>query len=164
MQWSKRSYTLFSLVSTLLEKAVLAAVVLLLLPRFGINIPVRLLIPFMVAWTVYSYITFRLGKKVIDRTPLVGAETLISTRGIATTPLSPEGYVRVGSELWRACSLAGEINEKVEVTVKDRKELTLLVVPSTGTSSDNGQICRSETTALVGHGGRATILRDCGRS
>lgn len=128
MRGKKRSYALFSLVTTLVEEAGLAPIVLLLLPQFGINIPVWLLILFIVLWAAYSYITFRLGKKVIGRAPLVGAEALIGARGVTTTPLSPEGYVRLGTELWRAHSLAGDISEKTEVMVREMKGLTLFVL------------------------------------
>jgi len=136
IRWKKRSYTLFSLLTTLFEEAVIAVVVLLILPRFGISIPVWLLILLMVIWAAYSFITFRLGEKVISRTPLVGPDTLIGARGKTTTPLSPAGYVQIGNELWRARSLARDVAEKTEVTVIGINRLTLFVVPEEGDTSD----------------------------
>ncbi len=143
MHWSRRRYALFSLVSTLFQEAVLVAVVLFLLPRFGIDIPIWLLIVFMVALAVYSYITFRLSEEVIGQRPMVGAEELIGTRGVTMTALSPEGYVRGGGERWRACSCAGEMDKQSEVTVKDVKGLTLFVM-SEGTNADSHQQYESE--------------------
>ena len=82
----KRMYALYSLIVTLFEEAVLAAAVLLFLPRFGVNISVWLLALLMVAWAVYSYITFRLGERVIGLAPRVGPETLVSACGTTITP------------------------------------------------------------------------------
>jgi NfeD-like C-terminal, partner-binding len=47
-----------------------------------------------------------------------------------TTPLSPQGYVLAGSELWRAHSIHGDVNAEVEVVTVDVKGLTLIVKPS----------------------------------
>jgi hypothetical protein len=52
----RRGYTLYSLVTTLIEEAALAAVVLWVLPHFGIKIPLWLLIVLMIAWGIYSYL------------------------------------------------------------------------------------------------------------
>ena len=135
----KRAYTLYSLVRTLFEEAVLAGVVLWLLPRFGINIPVWLLIVFMVVWAVYSYLTSRLVGKVIGRAAVVGPEALIGVKCTTTTPLFPDGYVRVDTELWQARSMAGDIEIGAEVVIVGINRLTLLVKPSTDTGFDEGQ-------------------------
>ncbi len=135
----KRAYTIYSLVRTLFDEAALAALVLWLLPGVGINFPVWLLIVFMVAWAVYSYFTSRLVGKLIGRAAAVGPEALIGIKCITTTPLSPEGYVRVGTELWRACSMAEGIEIGTEVIIVGINRLTLLVKPSTDTSFDEGQ-------------------------
>ncbi len=131
----KRAYTIYSLVRTLFDEAALAALVLWLLPGVGINIPVWLLVVFMVAWAVYSYFTSRLVGKLIGRTAAVGPEALIGVKCITTTPLFPDGYVRVGTELWRACSIAGDIDAGVEVVTVGMKGLTLFVTPSIDTNN-----------------------------
>ena len=143
----KRAYTLYSLVRTLFDEAALAAVVLWLLPRFGINIPVWLVVVFMVAWAVYSYLTSRLVEKVIGRAVAVGAEALVGVKCTATTPLFPDGNVRVGTELWRARSIAGDIDIGAEVVIVAINRLTLLVEPSTDTGFDEGQHTKLKTDA-----------------
>jgi len=143
----KRAYTLYSLVRLLFDEAVLAAVVLWLLPGFGINFPVWLLIVFMVAWAVYSYFTSRLVEKLIGRAAAIGPEALIGVKCITTTPLFPDGYVRVGTELWRAHSIAGDIETGAEVLIVGINRLTLVVKPSTDTSFDEGQHTRLKTDA-----------------
>ncbi len=54
--------------------------------------------------------------------------------------------MRVGAKLWQACSLTGDIDEKAEVTVKDRKSLTFVAAPSADDSSDNDQDSRLGTS------------------
>jgi len=137
MRERKRSYFLFSLVTTLIEEAGLAAIILLLLPMFGINVPLWLLALVMGLWAAYSYFTFRLGEKVIGRTPVVGAEALIGIKGVTTSALTPEGYVRIGIELWRARAISGNIAGQTPVTVKEMQRMTLFVVPEEGNDHDN---------------------------
>ena len=47
----------------------------------------------------------------------------------ATTPLTPRGYVRVGSELWKASSTSSIIDKDEEVVIVGVKDLTVLVAP-----------------------------------
>jgi len=145
----KRTYTLYSLGRLLFDEAALVAVVLLLLPRFGINIPVWLLIVFMVAWAVYSCLTSSLVAKVIGRAAAVGTEALIGVKCTTTTPLLPDGYVRVGAELWQARSITGDIETGAEVIIVNINRLTLLVRPSTDTF-DEGRNIRLETDLSCG--------------
>ena len=139
----KRAYILYSLVRALFDEAALAAIVLWLLPRFGINIPVWLLIVFMVAWAVYSYLTSRLGEKVMGRPAAVGREALIGIKCTTATRLFPDGYVRVGAELWRARSTAEDIEFGTEVVIVDIKGLTVFVIPSPGASLTKDQNSRN---------------------
>ena len=143
----KRAYALYSLVRLLFDEAVLVAVVLWLLPGLGINFPVWLLIVFTVAWALYSYFTSRLVEKLIGRAAAVGPEALIGVKCITTMPLSPGGYVRVGTELWRAHSIDGDIETGAKVVIVGINRLTLLVKPSTDTSFDEGQHSRLKTDA-----------------
>ncbi len=135
----KRAYKLYSLGRLVFDEAALLAVVLWLLPGFGIDISIWLLIVFMVAWAVYSCLTSMLVEKVIVRESAVGPEALIGVKCRTTTPLSPEGYVRVGTELWRACSIAEGTEIGAEVIIVGINRLTLLVKSSTGTSLDESQ-------------------------
>ncbi len=131
----KRSFALFSLVTTIIEEIVLMAVLLGLLPHSGISIPIWLVMVLALAWAAWSYLTYRLGKKVIGKPPVVGPETMVGLRCTTTMPLSPMGYVQAGSELWRACSIAGDIDAGVEVVTVGMKGLTLFVTPSIDTNN-----------------------------
>ena len=153
----KRAYTLYSLGRLLFDEAALVAVVLWLLPRFGINIPIWLIIVFMVSWAVYSYLTSSLVAKVIGGAAAVGPETLIGIKCTTTKPLLPDGYVRVGTELWQARSIAGDIETGTEVIIVNINRLTLLVRPSTDTF-DEGQHFRlkSEVNCAQNEGHSST--------
>jgi membrane-bound ClpP family serine protease len=127
---NKRTYNLYSLGRLVFDEVLLVAVSLWLLPGFGIKIPVWLLIILMVSWAVYSFVISNLVTKVIDRTSVVGPETLIGLKCKTTTPLLPDGQVRVGMELWQAHSIAGDIETGTEVIIVNINRLSLLVRPS----------------------------------
>jgi membrane-bound ClpP family serine protease len=145
----KRAYTLYSLVRLLFDEAALVAIAFWLVPRFGIYIPVWLLIVFMLAWAIYSCLTSRVVAKVVGRATAVGTEALIGVKCTATTPLLPDGYVRVGTELWQARSTAGDIETGAEVIIVNINRLTLLVRPSTDTF-DEGTNSEVETDSSCG--------------
>ena len=121
-----RRYTVLAITTTLLEQAVLVAVVLWLLPRVAINIPLWGLILMMIALGVYNYTTYRLGKKALVKKPIISPD--IGSRGRTTTPISPKGYVRVNGELWQASS-SSTIDVGEEITVVGIEGMTLLISP-----------------------------------
>jgi membrane-bound serine protease (ClpP class) len=121
-----RRYTVLTIVTSLLEEAALVAVLLWLLPRFGINIPLWGLILMMVALGVYNYITYRLGMKALVKKPMISPD--IGSRGRTTTPISPKGYVRVNGELWQASS-SSTIDAGKEIAVVGIEGMTLLISP-----------------------------------
>jgi membrane-bound serine protease (ClpP class) len=123
----KRSrYTILTVATTLLEGAALAAVVLWLLPRIGINIPVWGLTVMLLALVAYNSVNYRLNTRALAKKPLVWPE--IGRRGRTTTPISPKGYVRVDGELWRASSNS-PIGAGEEVAIVGRDGMTLVVGP-----------------------------------
>ena len=121
-----RRYTVLAIVTTLLEEAALAAVVLWLLPRVAINIPLWGLILMMIALGVYGYITYRLGMKALVKKPMISPD--IGSRGRTTTPISPRGYVRIKGELWQASS-SSTIDAGEEIAVVGMEGMTLLISP-----------------------------------
>jgi membrane-bound serine protease (ClpP class) len=122
-----RRYTVLAITTSLLEEAVLVAVVLWLLPRIAINIPIWGLILMMIALGVYNYMTYRLGKKTLVRKPVISLD--IGSRGRATTLISPTGYVRVNGELWQASS-SSTIDIGEEIVVIGIEGMKLLISPA----------------------------------
>lgn len=122
-------YTILTIAISLLEGAAIAAIILWLLPRWGINIPVWGLILLLVAFGVYQVITYRIGRRALIRKPLVSPEAMVGCYGKAITPLVPDGYVKINGELWRASSVGPHAEKGDEVVVREVNGLTLLVAP-----------------------------------
>jgi membrane-bound ClpP family serine protease len=123
-----KKYVAYSIITSLVEEAALAAVVLWVLPELGINTPLWGLILMMLALGAYEYISYLICKKTLEKKPIVSPD--IGSRGITTTQLAPRGYVKIGSELWKAASTSSNMmDEGKEVVVVGVKGLTLLVAP-----------------------------------
>ena len=133
---SKKAYIIFNIATGLLKGAVLLLVILWLLPLWGINIPMWGLILAVVAFLIYEIVTFRLGRRALDKKPAIWSEAIVGCRGKATTPLIPDGYVKVNGELWRALSSDTSINEGDDIVVVELDRLTLRVAPFSGTRDD----------------------------
>ena len=113
--------------STLLEEAALAVIVLVGLPRLGIEIPVAVLIALMVAWGVVAVFIYRMGSRALRKKPLLGLPAMIGTIGKVSTPIAPEGFVRIKAELWEAKSQGDDIDIGEDVVVVGQDALKLIV-------------------------------------
>ena len=120
---------MLNIVTGLLKGAALAAIVLWLLPLWGINIPMWGIILIVVAFLVYEIVTFRVGRRALERKPVIWAEAIVGCCGKATTPLAPDGYVQVNGELWRAFSSGTNIDQGDDIVVVEMDRLTLRVAP-----------------------------------
>jgi membrane-bound ClpP family serine protease len=146
-----RGYIVSSFVTGLLGEATLVGIVLWLLPRWGVNIPVWGLILLMVFLGVYEVISYGIGSKALARKPVVSLQAMIGCRGRATTPISSDGYVRVGGELWRASSTGPNIDEGSQIVVVEVNRLTLFVAPLLKNMQDYsgvGQIVEGEKEGI----------------
>ncbi len=130
---SKKAYIILNIVTGLLKGAALAAIVLWLLPLWGINIPMWGIILIVVAFLVYEIVTFRVGRRALERKPAIWSEAIVGRCGKATTQLAPGGYVQVNGELWHALSSDTKINEGDDIVVVEMNRLTLRVAPLSGT-------------------------------
>jgi len=124
---------MLNIVTGLLKGAALAAIVLWLLPLGGINIPIWGLVLIVVAFLIYEIVTFRLGRRALERKPAIWSEAIVGHCGKATMPLTPDGYVQVDGELWHALSIDTNINEGDDIIVVELDRLTLRVAPLSGT-------------------------------
>lgn len=130
---SKKEYIIFNIATGLLKGAVLLLVILWLLPLWGINIPMWGIILIVIVFLIYEIVTFRLGRRALERKPAIWSEAIIGRCGKATTPLTPDGYVQVNGELWHALSIDTNINEGDDIVVVEMDRLTLRVAPFSGT-------------------------------
>ena len=115
---------LFMSVVSLLDDAIILALGIIILSRFGIHIPVWLIIfiaLLFVGWILISYLVMR-------RNPQLGFENMIGASGITLNSLSPGGTIRIGHERWAAKVHGGNIETGVAVVVINQNGLLLTVV------------------------------------
>jgi len=129
----RKTYVMFNIATGLLKGAVLAAIVFWLLPVWGVHIPLWGLILLVVAFVIYEVVTFRLGRRALERKPMVSPQAIVGRCGRATTPLTPDGYVQIDGELWRATSSDTNINKGDDIVVVEANRLTLRVALLSGT-------------------------------
>jgi membrane-bound ClpP family serine protease len=121
---------IMAIVSTVLEEVAIAVIVLLGLPKLGIeiNLPIIAgLVTFMVAWVAYAVITYRIGSRALSKKAVAGLPSMIDSKGKVVSPLAPEGLIRIKGELWKAKSVSTTIDVGEEVMVVGQDGLTLLV-------------------------------------
>ena len=128
---------LFISVLSLLDDAIILALWIIILSRFGIHIPIWLIfliVLLFVGWIVISYLVMR-------RNPQLGFENMIGASGITLNSLSPRGTIRIGHERWAAKVHGGNIETGVAVMVVSQTGLSLTVVRKVHTESHNELPC-----------------------
>lgn len=95
------------------------------------DLPHWIVIAVPLAWVVKDLLLFPVVWQAYSTEPgrLVGEGALMGARGLALAELAPSGYIRVGSELWRAELETGEstVPEGARVRVCGIRGLTLRV-------------------------------------
>jgi membrane-bound ClpP family serine protease len=107
-----------------------AAIVLGLLVFHGdLSLPVAALL--FAAWIAKDFALFPILRIGYEHSSPDGTGTLVGALGTARETLDPEGWVRVGSELWRARVDAerAPVQEGAAVRVLEVEALTLRVEP-----------------------------------
>jgi membrane-bound ClpP family serine protease len=116
-----------AIVTTILEEAALAAIVLWGLPALGINLNVGVLIALMAALAAFAVTTYRLGSRALGRKPVVGLPDMVGAVGRVVSNLAPEGTVRIKGELWEARAEGRKINAGADIIVVGQEGLKLIV-------------------------------------
>lgn len=118
---------IIAIISTILEEAAIAVIVLWGLPRININIPMWGMIMIMIAWLTYSIFTFRMGTRALKKTPVGNLPNMVGSKGEVVSPLAPQGIVKIKGELWVARSASGDLESGGEVIVIEQDRLKLVV-------------------------------------
>ena len=118
---------IWAIVSTILEEAGIAVVVLLGLPQLGIIIPLPGLVAIMVTWGAVTVIMYRVGSRTLMRKPVVGLPDMIGSSGRVVRAIDPVGQVKIRNEFWDAKSAGDKIKVDEEITVLGQEGLTLIV-------------------------------------
>jgi len=116
-----------AIVSTLAVEAALFTVWRWVLPGWGIEIPLAVLIAVMVFWAVFAVVDFWFVTRTLKRQAVVGLPTMVGSKGKVASPLAPEGQVRIRGELWGAESIGGHIDTGEWVMVVGQDGLKLMV-------------------------------------
>ena len=114
------------ILATLLEEIAIVIVVLLVLPKFGVHIPLPGLIGIIAGLAVWAVITYRLASRVLDKKPVVDL-SMLGSRGRVVSPLIPQGLIKINDELWKAKSAEQRIGTDEEVIVVEQEGLKLVV-------------------------------------
>lgn len=100
---------------------------------FGSNLPglgldLINIIPMILLLAIGVYFLIKLAVKAQKKLPTTGAEGMLGLTGKVTEDLTPEGFVLVRGEIWKAKALGGKtILQGKEVKVTGISGLTLLV-------------------------------------
>jgi membrane protein implicated in regulation of membrane protease activity len=124
---SGRWHTVYSIVSSVVEEAAIAVLLLWILPVFNINLPLWAIITVLIAFAVFSYVSYRLGHPTVLLDGVTSPESIVGSEGIVQQDLAPEGYVQIRGELWKASSTAGGLKKGEEVIVTGIDGLKLTV-------------------------------------
>jgi membrane-bound ClpP family serine protease len=118
---------IIAIITTVLEEAAIAVVVLWLLPKVDVHLPIFVLIIIMLAWAAFAVFTYRMGSRALRKKPVAGLSDMVGSRGEVVSPLDPEGVIKIRGERWVAKSARGRLNAGEEVTVVGQEGLRLIV-------------------------------------
>jgi membrane-bound ClpP family serine protease len=118
---------IMAIFTNLLYEAIIVAVILWGLPRWGIHIPLYGLILLCIAFAIYGVVSFLIGSRTLRRKPLPGLTTMVGIEGQVVSRLAPEGFVRIGGELWNARAGNGSIDVGADVIVVRQYGLKVVV-------------------------------------
>ena len=128
---SARWHTVYSIISTIIEEAGIAVLILWVLPVFNINLPLWATITVLAAFAVFSYVSYLLGHPTVLLEGVTSPESIVGSEGIVQQDLAPEGYVHVRGELWKASSAVRGLKKGEEVIVTGIDGLKLTVTRKT---------------------------------
>ncbi len=115
---------LFTIIISLVPEAIILLVLLFVLPRFGIEIPLWLILTLVLIFSIITYVLYRTLKKA----PLLGFDNMIGKSGMTVNQIACRGTVKIGRELWAAEVDGDDIEAGEEVTVIGQTGLKLKVI------------------------------------
>jgi membrane-bound serine protease (ClpP class) len=119
-------YTIYAVIGTLLELAILVTIVVWGLPYAGIDMPFWGLILLAILLLAFSYYTYTMGRKALSRKLLHEIDAMVGDTGIVATVNEGGGYIRIRGELWKALSDAElSIGQEIVVVATDGFKLVV---------------------------------------
>jgi membrane-bound ClpP family serine protease len=123
----KNARLIIAIVSSLLDEAIIVAIIIFGLPRLGVHLPAWAIALVCVAFVAFAVGSFRIGSRTLRQKPLPGLTNMVGVMGRAASPLKPKGFIRIGGELWEARSEKEPIDAGTEVIVVAQLGLKLVV-------------------------------------
>jgi membrane-bound serine protease (ClpP class) len=120
---------IIAVISSLLDEAIIIALILWGLPKLGIKIPPWVTVLAVLLFAVYAITVFRLGTRILKKKPISGLTDMIGMEGKVIHQLTPEGYVQIEGEIWEARAETGTIKAGTSVVVVSQYRLKLVVKP-----------------------------------
>ena len=115
---------LLTIIISLVDEAIIIFILFFMLSRFGIEMPVWLIITLVLIFSTITYVVYRALKK----NPLLGFESMIGKSGTTVSQIARKGTVKIGRELWAAQVDGDNIEVGEEVTVIGQTGLKLTVI------------------------------------
>jgi membrane-bound ClpP family serine protease len=123
----KNARLIIAIITSLLDEAIIVALIIWGLPKLGVQLPLWVIIIILLAFAAYAVITFRLGSRILRKTPMPGFTSMIGVQGRVVKRLAPVGFVRIQGELWESRSQTGNIEIGSDVVVVAQSGLKLIV-------------------------------------
>jgi membrane-bound ClpP family serine protease len=118
-----------AIITSLLDEAAIVAAIIWGLPHLGVKLPLWGTIVIVTGFAVFAVVSFRVGSRTLSKKPMAGFTNMIGTEGLTTGRLSPDGFVKIESELWSSRAEKGQIEAGIIVVVISQKGLRLVVKP-----------------------------------
>lgn len=113
--------------SILADEIVVGIFLLFILPKAGIEVPLKLTLVLIGFLIFKDLIAVKFLWEVFEKRIEVGPEALIGKEALVVEELNPKGVVKVGNELWIAECINGTAKEGEKVKIIDVKGTRLLV-------------------------------------
>jgi membrane-bound ClpP family serine protease len=123
----KNARLIIAIITSLLDEAIIVALIIWGLPKLGIQLPLYVIIIILIAFAAYAVITFKLGSRILKKTPMPGFTSMIGVEGRVVKRLAPVGFVRIQGELWDSRSQTSNIEVGSDVVVIAQSGLKLIV-------------------------------------
>lgn len=121
--WKK----VLAVMGILADEMAILVILAFILPAMGINVPPKIIALLIVILLVKDVVFIPLLLPVLEKRAITGREALLGERARVVEELSPQGLVKLGSELWRAECLNGSAQEGEDVVVVGVRGNVLLV-------------------------------------
>ena len=129
---------LLTIIISLVDEAIIILVLFFVLSRFGIEMPIWLIITLVLIFSAITYVLYRTLKK----NPLLGFDNMIGKSGLVISKITREGTIKIGRELWAAKAEQDNIEKGEEVTVIGQTGLKLTVIKKSQEELNNQNIFR----------------------